>query len=165
MRKHLTKLCWNIEVWAVQKHVNLVNLVKSFPTNIYYFPFTCKMWRRYSRERALWSLIIWLKNQSKDQYRIFQLRAGLRYKLCDERLHCFWRQQLASGSTALRGSQEDAPGVFLEAIRVQVVLDRLGEAAEEVVRVTRSLVTKRALPAEPLRLRCLLLHRRTRLLS
>ena len=26
---------WNIEVWAVQKHVNLVDLVKSFPTNIY----------------------------------------------------------------------------------------------------------------------------------
>ena len=26
---------WNIEVWAVQKHVNLVDLVKSFPTNIF----------------------------------------------------------------------------------------------------------------------------------
>ena len=34
MRKSLTKFCWNIEVWAVQKHVNLVDLVKSFPTNI-----------------------------------------------------------------------------------------------------------------------------------
>ena len=35
MRKFLTKNFWNIEVWAVQKHVNLVDLVKSFPTNIY----------------------------------------------------------------------------------------------------------------------------------
>ena len=35
MRKKLTKIFWNIEVWAVQKHVNLVDLVKSFPTNIY----------------------------------------------------------------------------------------------------------------------------------
>ena len=35
MRKSLTKNFWNIEVWAVQKHVNLVDLVKSFPTNIY----------------------------------------------------------------------------------------------------------------------------------
>ena len=33
MRKSLTKIFWNIEVWAVQKHVNLVDLVKSFPTN------------------------------------------------------------------------------------------------------------------------------------
>ena len=31
MRKSLTKIFWNIEVWAVQKHVNLVDLVKSFP--------------------------------------------------------------------------------------------------------------------------------------
>ena len=32
----MTKIFWNyIEVWAVQKHVNLVDLVKSFPTNIY----------------------------------------------------------------------------------------------------------------------------------
>ena len=31
----LTPLCWNIEVLAVQKHVNLVDLVKSFPTNIW----------------------------------------------------------------------------------------------------------------------------------
>ena len=35
MRKVLTKNFWNIEVWAVQKHVNLVDLVKSFPTNIF----------------------------------------------------------------------------------------------------------------------------------
>ena len=35
MRKRLTKIFWNIEVWAVQKHVNLVDLVKSFPTNIF----------------------------------------------------------------------------------------------------------------------------------
>ena len=36
MRKSLTKIFWNIEVWAVQKHVNLVDLVKSFPTNIFF---------------------------------------------------------------------------------------------------------------------------------
>ena len=27
--------CWNFEIWAVQKYVHLVDLVKSFPTNIY----------------------------------------------------------------------------------------------------------------------------------
>ena len=35
MRNSLTICFWNIEVWAVQKHVNLVDLVKSFPTNIF----------------------------------------------------------------------------------------------------------------------------------
>ena len=35
MRDFLTNMFWNIEVWAVQKHVNLVDLVKGFPTNIY----------------------------------------------------------------------------------------------------------------------------------
>ena len=30
-----TNIFWNIEVWAVQKHVNLVDLVESFPTNIF----------------------------------------------------------------------------------------------------------------------------------
>ena len=35
MRKSLTIFFWNIEVWAVQRHVNLVDLVKSFPTNIF----------------------------------------------------------------------------------------------------------------------------------
>ena len=35
MRKNLTKFCWKIEVWAVQKHVNLVDLVTSIPTSIY----------------------------------------------------------------------------------------------------------------------------------
>ena len=35
MRKTLTKNFWNIEVWAEQKHVNRVALVKSFPTDIY----------------------------------------------------------------------------------------------------------------------------------
>ena len=34
MRKSIKKICWNIEIWAVQKHVNIVDLVKSFPTNI-----------------------------------------------------------------------------------------------------------------------------------
>ena len=36
MRKSLTKIFWNIEVWAVQKHVNLVDVVKSFPMNIFF---------------------------------------------------------------------------------------------------------------------------------
>ena len=31
MWKSLTIFFWNIEVWAVRKHVNLVDLVKSFP--------------------------------------------------------------------------------------------------------------------------------------
>ena len=35
MPKLVTKKSWNIEVWAVQKHVNLVDLIKSFPTNIF----------------------------------------------------------------------------------------------------------------------------------
>ncbi len=32
--KKFDEFFWNIEVWAVQKHVHLVDLVKSFPTNI-----------------------------------------------------------------------------------------------------------------------------------
>ena len=27
--------CWNFEIWAVQRYVHLVDLVKRFPTNIY----------------------------------------------------------------------------------------------------------------------------------
>ena len=46
--------------------------------------FSCKIWRRYSRERALSSLIIWLKNQSKVRYRTFQLRVELRADLVEE---------------------------------------------------------------------------------
>ena len=46
----------------MQKHVNLVDLVKSFPTNM-------KIWRRYRRERTLYSLLIWLKNPRKVRYR------------------------------------------------------------------------------------------------
>ena len=48
MRKKLTKIFWNIEVWAVQKHVNLVYFFKSFPTHI-----LLQIWLRYSRWRAL----------------------------------------------------------------------------------------------------------------
>ena len=33
--KMLTIFGWNFEIWAVQKYVNLVDLVKSFPTRIY----------------------------------------------------------------------------------------------------------------------------------
>ena len=33
--KMLTSFGWNFEIWAVQKYVNLVDLVKSFPTSIY----------------------------------------------------------------------------------------------------------------------------------
>ena len=33
--KNIDEICWNIEVWAVQKHANLVDLVKSFQTSIY----------------------------------------------------------------------------------------------------------------------------------
>ena len=42
---------WNFEIWAVQKHENLVDLVKSFPTSIYLLNR-----RRCSRERASQSL-------------------------------------------------------------------------------------------------------------
>ena len=35
MRKSLTKIFGDIEVWAEQKHVNLADLVKSFPTNVF----------------------------------------------------------------------------------------------------------------------------------
>ena len=54
---------------TVQKHANLVDLVKSFPTHIF-----LQIWRRYRRERALESLISWLKNQMKVRHRTFQLR-------------------------------------------------------------------------------------------
>ena len=33
--KMLTIFGWNFKIWAVQKYVNLVDLVKSFPTSIY----------------------------------------------------------------------------------------------------------------------------------
>ena len=33
--KKFDEFCQRIEVWAVQKHVNLVDLVKSFPTSIF----------------------------------------------------------------------------------------------------------------------------------
>ena len=54
-----TIFCWNFEVWAVQMYVNLVDLVKSFPTSISYF--TCKIGfdtaeRERKRERALHDL-------------------------------------------------------------------------------------------------------------
>ena len=32
--KRHTKFCWNIEIWAMQKRANLVDLVKSFLTSI-----------------------------------------------------------------------------------------------------------------------------------
>ena len=34
--KMLTIFGWNFEIWAVQKYINLVDLVKSFPTSIYF---------------------------------------------------------------------------------------------------------------------------------
>ena len=34
--KKFDEICWNIVFWAVQKHVNLVDLVKSFLTSINY---------------------------------------------------------------------------------------------------------------------------------
>ena len=35
--KNSLKICWNMELWAVQKHVNFVDLVKSFPTNSLFY--------------------------------------------------------------------------------------------------------------------------------
>ena len=34
-RKNVDDFCRNIEAWAVQKHVNLVELVKSFPMSLF----------------------------------------------------------------------------------------------------------------------------------
>ena len=51
MWKSLTKFGWLFECWAVQKRVNLVDLVKSFSTSIY-----LQDRRRYCRERASQSL-------------------------------------------------------------------------------------------------------------
>ena len=39
MRKSLTKFGLNFECWAVQKRVNLVDLVKSFPTSVHFAKF------------------------------------------------------------------------------------------------------------------------------
>ena len=66
MRRSLTQFCWYIEVWAVQNHVNLVDLVKSFlnlffelyPYYNEYFISTSKTCLRHSRERAVQSLPI-----------------------------------------------------------------------------------------------------------
>ena len=56
MREILTKFCWDIEVWAVQKHVNLVDLVKSFPTNIFLQNLASIQQRRVgNRERGGWT--------------------------------------------------------------------------------------------------------------
>ena len=30
------KICWNIEVWLVQKRVHVLDIVKSFQTSIYF---------------------------------------------------------------------------------------------------------------------------------
>ena len=65
MQRCLTKFSRILECGAAQKCVNLVDLVKSFQTSIYftllslffyYLLFTCKDWRRYSRERVSQSL-------------------------------------------------------------------------------------------------------------
>ena len=36
MRKSLTRFGWILDCWAVQKRVNLVDLVKSFQNSIYF---------------------------------------------------------------------------------------------------------------------------------
>ena len=70
MRKSLTKCFWYIEVWAVQKHANLVDLVKSFPTNI--------LLENLASIQQRTSLIkfdhLAEKSESALRYRIFQLR-------------------------------------------------------------------------------------------
>ena len=60
----------------MQKHVNLVDLVKSFPTNIYLQNLASIQKRTSPVKFAL----IWLKNQGKVRYRTFQLRCSGDYK-------------------------------------------------------------------------------------
>ena len=58
--KKMTNNFWNIKVWAVQKHVNLVDLVKSCPLLLIFFSkqiaiptnIFLQNWRWYRRERA-----------------------------------------------------------------------------------------------------------------
>ena len=71
--KQLTKICWNIEVWAVQKHVNLLDLAKSFPTNIF-----LQNLASIQKRTSLIRFDYWLENQSKVRYRIFQPRCSRR---------------------------------------------------------------------------------------
>ena len=54
----------------MQKHANLVDLVKSFPTKIF-LQNLASIQKRTSPK----SLIIWLRNKSKVRYRTFQLRS------------------------------------------------------------------------------------------
>ena len=53
----------------MQKHENLVDLVKSFPTNIY-----LQNLASIQKRTSPISLLIWLKNQRMVRYRTFQLR-------------------------------------------------------------------------------------------
>jgi len=52
-KTHWTIYCWTFKIWAVQKYVSVVDLVKIFPLSIY-----LKNRRRYSRERASQSLAV-----------------------------------------------------------------------------------------------------------
>ena len=58
MRKYLTKNFWNFEVWAVQKHVNLVDLVKSFRT-IIYLPKLASIQPRTSHPKFSNLVVVW----------------------------------------------------------------------------------------------------------
>ena len=53
----------------MQKHVNLVDLVKSFPTNIFLQDLAS-----IQQRTSLIQFDIWMKNQRKVRYRTFQLR-------------------------------------------------------------------------------------------
>ena len=53
----------------MQKHVNLEDLVKSFPTNI-----LLQNLASIQKRTSPVKLLIWLKNQGKVRYRTFQLR-------------------------------------------------------------------------------------------
>ena len=77
-RKKLTKIFWKIEVWAVQKHVNIVDLVKSlnaFPTII--FSQNLASIQQRTSLIKFDHYLFWMKNQSKVRYRTFQLRPEL----------------------------------------------------------------------------------------
>ena len=74
MRRSVTKFCLSIEVWAVQKHVNLVDLVKSFQTNILLQSFA-SIQRRTS---PLKFGHLAGKSEREVRYRTFQLRSAWR---------------------------------------------------------------------------------------
>ena len=97
MWRSLTKFFWNIEVWAVQKHVNLVDLVESFPTSIF-LQNLASMQPRTSRERELG---IWREFGNLDDWKFqfqFPIPVGVGNANCGARF-AIWAAYLEQGMT------------------------------------------------------------------